>query len=177
MNQLSNNIEFDVTQILKRVENRRKYLVILFILLPIYGVIFNPHKSTLHLTLYLIAFFVVFLINILYYSLKKRYILEGKLILNCDFIQVNKEKILIKNIKEMSVKYIGFKGEDFPLSAVGISTFGFKDGADNLFEIKDDNGVITSLTFLSKNKNDKKRIKNILVTYKNAGIILKNNIF
>jgi hypothetical protein len=172
MKQQNKNIKFDITQILKQVENRRKHLMLLFIILPIYGVIFSPHKSDIHLTLYLVVFIIILLVNILYYSLRKRYILDGTLLLNTEFIQIKNDVVLLENIEQVYLKYEGFKGSDFPLAVVGIGTFGVKDGANNLLEVRTKTGVVKKITFLSKTNKDRQLLNKYLSYYRKKGITI-----
>ncbi len=172
MKQQNRDIRFDITRILKSVENRRRQLVFLLILFPIYGVIFSPHESDLHLTFYLISFVILLGAYILYYSLKKRYVIDGVFLINKEFIQIQDNVILLENIEQINFRYEGYKGESLPLAAVGIGTFGFKDGANNMFEVKTKRGDVNKITFLINTNKDAGALNKYLLHFRKKGVNL-----
>ena len=166
-------LKFDKIEILKKIENRRKYTVLSLFSIPILGLLLQP-KSSSFLTYIIVGLFIVDIVIIfLYRALVKRYEVKGNVILSKNFIQVADEIYSINNLKEILIFYSGYKGESHTYARFGVNQLSLKDGASNRLLLKMNSKEDVEISFLSTMKSDLARLKQMLQYYYDNGIDVK----
>ena len=166
-------LKFAYIEIIKEIENRRKYIVLSLFSFPIVGLIMQPKSSNLITYLIVGLFLIDIIIILLYRALVKRYKIIGVIAIDKDFIQILDKKYPLNKLKKIIIFYKGFKGESFPYARFGVNQISSKDGAGNRLLLNINSEENVEINFLSTNKSDLVRLKQMLQHYYDNGIDVK----
>lgn len=166
-------IKFAEIEIQKKIEDRRKYLICSFVLIPILGLILHPKPSSILSYIYTGLLVIDIVIIFLYRGLVKRYKVIGNIIINKDSISISGINYQFNDFIEIVIFYDGFKGESFPFARFGVNQIASKDGAGNKILLKMNSKENVLVNFLSTNKADLTNLKRVLKYYVDNGVNVK----